>query len=108
MSTGARLRSSARFRVAEFKRKSPPAPGFARSRTIAAAEGLSGRGRGMCRRVGFIVERGRDVANADDADQAVFVDNRQMADVVLVHQVTNVFERIGRTAGTQLLHRDQL
>jgi hypothetical protein len=28
----------------------------------------------------------------------------QMADAVLVHEMTNVFERIGRTAGDQLLH----
>src|SRR5215212_6005468 len=31
-----------------------------------------------------------------------------MADMLSVHQVTNVFERVGRTAGHQLLHRDQL
>ena len=32
------------------------------------------------------------------------VDDRQMADVVPVHEMMNVFERIGRTAGDQLLH----
>src|SRR5215210_7804078 len=31
-----------------------------------------------------------------------------MADMISVHQVTNVFERVGRTARDQLLHRDQL
>src|SRR4030081_3644658 len=57
---------------------------------------------------GLVVERAEDVANADDADQAVVVDHGQMADVVLVHEMTRVFERIGRTAGHQLLYRDQL
>ena len=57
---------------------------------------------------GLVVERGRDVADADDADQAVIVDHRQMADVILVHEMTHMFERIGRAAGHQLLHRDQL
>jgi hypothetical protein len=37
--------------------------------------------------------------DADDADQVVVVDDRQMADVVPVHEMMNVFERIGRTAG---------
>src|ERR1700686_5188521 len=55
---------------------------------------------GLC----LVIERGRNVADADDADQAVIVDDRQMADEVLVHQMTNVFERIGRTAGHELLH----
>src|SRR4030081_3771980 len=57
---------------------------------------------------GLVIERGKDVANADDADQAVVVDHGQMADVVLVHEMASVFERIGRTAGHQLLYRDQL
>ena len=37
----------------------------------------------------------------------MIVDDRQMADAVLVHEMTNVFERIGRTAADQLLRRDQ-
>ena len=40
--------------------------------------------------------------------QAVIVDHRQMADLVPVHQMPGLFERIARTAGDQLLHRDQL
>src|SRR5216683_1891360 len=49
-----------------------------------------------------VIERSRDVADADDADQAVVLEHRQMADVVLVHEMTNMFERIGRGAGNQL------
>ena len=56
----------------------------------------------------LLVKRGRDVADADDADQAVIVDHGQMADVMLVHQVTRMLERVGRSARDQLLHRDQL
>jgi hypothetical protein len=41
----------------------------------------------------------RDIPDADDANQAVVVDHRQMADVVLVHEMTNMFERIGRCTG---------
>src|SRR3954447_12364858 len=48
-----------------------------------------------------------DVANADDADQTVIVDDRQMAHVVLVHEMTNVLGRIAQTAADQL-QRNQL
>jgi hypothetical protein len=51
-----------------------------------------------------VVERGRDVADADHANQAVVLDHGQMADVMLFHQMTNMFQCIGRTAGDQLLH----
>ena len=44
---------------------------------------------------GFVVERGRDVADADDADQAVVIDHRQVPNMVFVHQMTGVFKRIG-------------
>src|SRR5258708_6490245 len=61
----------------------------------ADGELLSGSRVGSRRARSLVIERGRNVADADDADQAVIVDDRQMADVVLVHQVTNVFQRIG-------------
>ena len=61
----------------------------------ADGELLSGSRDGSCRGRSLVSERGRNVADADDADQAVIVDDRQMADVVLVHQMTNVFQRIG-------------
>jgi len=57
---------------------------------------------------GLVVECAGNVAHADDADQAVIVDHGQMADMVSVHQVPHMFERIDRFAGNQLLHRDQL
>src|SRR3954464_5851397 len=56
----------------------------------------------------LFVECSRDVADADNPDQAVLIDDRQMTDVIPVHQVTYVLERVGRTARNQLLHRDQL
>ena len=72
--------------------------------TSAGPVSLSGRG-SRSRRAGcLVIERSRDVADADDANQTVIVDHRQMADVVLVHEMTNMFERIGRGAGDQLLH----
>src|ERR1700743_1862001 len=55
-----------------------------------------------------LVEHGGDVADADDADQAVIVDHRQMPDVVLVHEVASVLQRVARRAGHQLLHRNEL
>ena len=55
-----------------------------------------------------VIERAGDVAHADDADQAVIVDHGQMPDVVLVHQMAHMLERVGGAAGHQLLHRDQL
>ena len=61
----------------------------------ADGELLSGSRDGSRRGCSFVIERGRNVADANDADQAVIVDDRQMADMVLVHQVTNVFQRIG-------------
>src|SRR5829696_4782117 len=67
----------------------------------------SGRGgqlEGRC----FVVERVEDVANADDADQAVIVDDRHVADVMLAHEVTDMLERIRRCAGDELLHRNEL
>src|ERR1700722_2139974 len=70
--------------------------------TVRSRRNGSGRFRG------FVVERGRDVADADHADQAVIVDHRQVANVVLAHEMTDVFERVGRAAGHQLLHRNQL
>src|SRR5205085_9383199 len=49
-----------------------------------------------------------DVADADDANQPVIIDHKQMADVVSVHEVTSMFESIGRAARHQLLHGNQL
>src|ERR1700722_19406315 len=66
--------------------------------------GGNGSFRGGC----LVIESGRDVADTDDTDQAVIVDNGQMPDVVLVHEVTNMLQRIGRSAGDQLSHRYQL
>src|SRR5450759_1416806 len=78
--------------------------------TAIAGDGavLSGSRGGWRRGARLVVERGRDIADADDADHAVIVEHRHVPDVVLVHEMTNVFERIGRTAGNQLLHRNQL
>lgn len=47
---------------------------------------------------GLVIERGGDIADADDADQAVIVDHGQVADVVPVHEMTRVLERIGGAA----------
>src|SRR5204863_8656231 len=68
---------------------------------------LSGRKR-LGLTAALLVEGGRDVADADDANQTVIVDHRQMADVVSVHQVTSMFESIGRAARHQLMHANQL
>jgi hypothetical protein len=65
---------------------------------------LSGSGGGSCRGRSLFVERGADIAHADDAGEVVIVDHRQMADVVPLHEMTHVLERVGRTAGDQLLH----
>src|SRR5450631_1748853 len=51
---------------------------------------LSGGGVGSRRAGRLVIERGRNVADADDPDQAVVVDHRQMADVVLVHEMTDL------------------
>ena len=66
-----------------------------KARLLLPWRGKRGGGSG---RNGRLVERGRDIADADDADQAVIVDHGQMPDVVLVHEVTDMFERIARTA----------
>ena len=58
--------------------------------------------------VACFVERRRNIADADDADQAVIVDHRQVADVMPVHEMTNMLERVGRSARHQLLHRNEL
>src|SRR3954470_679536 len=81
-----------------------PRSGCAFDQTQRARSGGAG-GRFRGRRL--VVERARDVAHADDADQAVIVDHGQMADVLGVHDVTDLLERIGRGARHQLLHRDQ-
>src|SRR5450432_1349813 len=98
MSTGGGSRSShhlpgdGNFGAARLPASSKVAkPGRSQPRKI-----ISG-GRVRSRRGGrLVIERGRDVADADDADQAVVVDHRQMANVVLVHQMANMLERINR------------
>ena len=65
---------------------------------------LLGSGGGSCRGRSLFVERSADIAHADDAGEVVIVDHRQMADVVPLHEMTHVLERVGRTAGDQLLH----
>jgi hypothetical protein len=70
--------------------------GHAKRKTVAAVARRRGAGSGRNGR--RRVERGSDIADADDADQAVIVDHRQMPDVVLVHEMTDMFERIARAA----------
>jgi hypothetical protein len=89
----------------KFRHKPPAGLEWNLKATAIAAEGAGSSGCGdRSRRRRLVIERRRDVADADDADQAVVFEHRQMADVVLVHQMTNMFERIGRDAGNQLLH----
>ena len=94
-----------RMRVAEISAQTTR--GFERKlKATAIAADAEGAGSSGCgdRSRRLVVERRRDVADADDADQAEVLEHRQMADVVLVHEMTNMFERIGRDAGNQLLH----
>ncbi len=65
-----------------------------RSSLLIPPERSSGVNGGF-RQAGLFVERGRDIADADDADQAVMIDYRQVADVVLVHDMTHMFEGVG-------------
>lgn len=58
--------------------------------TRAYASGDSG----MRLRCVLMVECPADIADADHADQRVIVDDRDVANVMLVHQVPDVFERI--------------
>ena len=94
-----------RMRVAEISAQTTR--GFERKlKATAIAADAEGAGSSGCgdRSRRLVVERSRDVADADDADQAIVLEHRQMADVVLVHEMANMFERIGRDAGNQLLH----
>src|ERR1700730_9022759 len=97
------------MQVTEFQQRS--IAGFERDlkawAIVTEAEPVSGWN-GKRRGRGLVIECGTDVANADDTDQAVVLDHWQVTDMVPVHQMANMFERIGRTAGDQLLHRDEL
>src|SRR4030088_2591371 len=92
-----------------FRRSSPVGfEGISKPRRVNPMGALSGGGDGSRRGGWLVLRRGEDIADTDDADQAVIVDHRQMANVVLIHQVTNMFEGVGRTAGDQLAHGHQL
>src|ERR1700730_10432911 len=57
---------------------------------------------------GSAIERGGDILHADDADETVVVYDRQMSDVVLVHDGMDALECVFRTAGHELRYRDKL
>ena len=45
-----------------------------------------------------MLEPSADVPNADHADQGVIVDDRHVPDVVLVHEIPDMFDCVGRAA----------
>src|SRR3984885_9461317 len=57
------------------------------------------------RRGGLFVKGRRNIADADHTAQAVIVDHGQVANMMLVHQVPNLFQRIVGAARHQLLNR---
>src|SRR4051794_14842548 len=63
----------------------------AMSRQACSSGDRAGRG---C----LVVQSAGDIADADHPDQPVIVDHGHVADVVLVHQVPNVLQRILRGA----------
>jgi hypothetical protein len=59
--------------------------GWAATVTVSFIRTIATLGRNRSRDHSFISECGRNFADTDDADQVVIVDDRQMADKVLVH-----------------------